>query len=152
VQSQVLNLFADLRREFGLSYLFIAHNLAVVAYIADRIAVMYLGKIVEHGPSEQVIERPLHPYSVALLSAVPDVSGGYRDQRLKLQGEIPSAIAPPSGCRFRTRCPIAREVCAREEPPLVAHLPTHSVACHFAGEFGAALPPSAPRTVERTLS
>jgi len=152
VQSQVLNLFADLRREFDLSYLFIAHNLAVVAYIADRIAVMYLGKIVEHGPSEQVIGRPLHPYTVALLSAVPDVSGGYSDQRLKLQGEIPSAIAPPSGCRFRTRCPIAREICAREEPPLVAHLPTHSVACHFAGEFGTALPPSAPRAAERTLS
>ncbi len=152
VQSQVLNLFADLRREFGLSYLFIAHNLAVVAYIADRIAVMYLGKIVEQGRSDQIIGRPLHPYTVALLSAVPDVSGGYRDHRMKLQGEIPSAIAPPSGCRFRTRCPIAREICARQEPPLVAHLPTHSVACHFAGECGTTLPPPSPRAAERTLS
>ena len=152
VQSQVLNLFADLRREFGLSYLFIAHNLAVVAYIADTVAVMYLGKIVEHGRSDQVIGRPLHPYTVALLSAVPDVSGGYRDHRLKLQGEIPSAIAPPSGCRFRTRCPIAREICAREEPPLVAHLPAHSVACHFAGEFETTMSCATPRAAERTLS
>ena len=151
VQSQVLNLFADLRREFGLSYLFIAHNLAVVAYIADRVAVMYLGKIVELGPSDQLIARPLHPYTVALLSAVPDVSGGYRDRRLKLHGEIPSAIDPPSGCRFRTRCPIAREICAREEPPLIPHPSAHSVACHFAGEFGTALAAKPPQAAERTV-
>jgi oligopeptide/dipeptide ABC transporter ATP-binding protein len=151
VQSQVLNLLADLRREFGLSYLFIAHNLAVVAYIADRIAVMYLGKIVELGPSDQVVARPLHPYTVALLSAVLDVSGGDRDRRLKLHGEIPSAIAPPSGCRFRTRCPIASDICAREEPPLLTHLPAHSVACHFAGEFGTPVAAIPPPAAERTL-
>jgi oligopeptide/dipeptide ABC transporter ATP-binding protein len=151
VQSQVLNLLAELRREFGLSYLFIAHNLAVVAYIADRIAVMYLGKIVELGPSDQVVAQPLHPYTVALLSAVLHISGGYGDRRLKLHGEIPSAIAPPSGCRFRTRCPIARDICAREEPPLLAHLPTHSVACHFAGQFGTAVAAAPPQAAERTL-
>ncbi|HEY6434100.1 MAG TPA: oligopeptide/dipeptide ABC transporter ATP-binding protein [Acetobacteraceae bacterium] len=150
VQSQVLNLFAELQREFGLTYLFVAHNLAVVAYIADRIAVMYLGKIVELGPSEQVISRPLHPYTVALLSAVPDVSGGFRSNRLKLAGEIPSAIAPPSGCRFRTRCPIAQDICVREEPPLVSHAIAHRAACHFAGAFSQ--PPAAPQhhATERT--
>jgi oligopeptide transport system ATP-binding protein len=134
VQSQVLNLFSDLRRELGLSYLFIAHNLVVVAYIADRIAVMYLGKIVELGPSEELTARPLHPYTVALLSAVPNVAGGFRSSRLKLIGEIPSAADPPSGCRFRTRCPIAREVCAREEPRLAVEGLQHQVACHFPGQ------------------
>lgn len=132
VQSQVLNLLADLRRQFGLSYLFIAHNLAVVAYIADRIAVMYLGKIVELGASDDIIARPLHPYTVALLSAVPDAGGG-RAARIRLSGEIPSAVNPPSGCRFRTRCPIARDVCAREEPLLTTRAPPHQVACHFPG-------------------
>ena len=135
VQSQILNLLASLRRQFGLGYLFVAHNLAVVAYIADRIAVMYLGKIVELGPSEDVIARPLHPYTVALLSAVPDVTGSRGDTRLRLSGEIPSAIDPPSGCRFRTRCPIARDICAKDEPRLTSGALPHEVACHFPGEF-----------------
>jgi oligopeptide/dipeptide ABC transporter ATP-binding protein len=135
VQSQVLNLLVDLQRELGLAYLFIAHNLAAVAYLADRIAVMYLGRIVELGPSEAVTSRPLHPYTVALLSAVPDAVGGYRSDRLQLQGEIPSPLAPPSGCRFRTRCPIAREICVRDVPALDLRAPAHTVACHFAGEL-----------------
>ncbi len=135
VQSQVLNLLVDLQRELGLAYLFIAHNLAAVAYLADRIAVMYLGRIVELGPSEAVTSRPLHPYTVALLSAVPDAISGYRSDRLRLQGEIPSPLAPPSGCRFRTRCPIAREICARDVPALDLRAPAHAVACHFAGEL-----------------
>jgi peptide/nickel transport system ATP-binding protein len=135
VQSQVLNLLADLRRQLGLSYLFIAHDLAVVAYIADRIAVMYLGKIVELGPSEQLTARPLHPYTIALLSAILNVPGHPRSARLRLTGEIPSAVHPPSGCRFRTRCPIARDVCAREEPRLTADGLPHQVACHFPGEI-----------------
>ncbi len=133
MQSQVLNLLAELQREFGLTYLFIAHNLAAVAYLSDRIAVMYLGRIVEQGSSEAVTTHPLHPYTVALLSAVPDAVGGYRSDRVRLQGEIPSPLAPPSGCRFRTRCPIAREICAREEPALDPYAPDHHVACHFAG-------------------
>jgi oligopeptide/dipeptide ABC transporter ATP-binding protein len=132
VQSQVLNLLVDL-------HLFIAHNLAAVAYLADRIAVMYLGRIVELGPSEAVTARPLHPYTVALLSAVPDAVSGFRSDRLQLQGELPSPLAPPSGCRFRTRCPIAREICARDVPALDVHAPAHSVACHFAGELPAPL-------------
>lgn len=150
IQSQVLNLLVDLRREFNLSYLFIAHNLTVVAYIANRIAVMYLGKIVELGPSEQVSSSPLHPYTVALLSAVPDVSGGFRTQRLKLSGEIPSAINPPSGCRFRTRCPISRPICAREEPLLADKGLPHSVACHFAGELNATTTAKPVPVKERT--
>jgi peptide/nickel transport system ATP-binding protein len=150
VQSQVLNLLADLRRRFGLSYLFIAHNLAVVAYIADRIAVMYLGKIVELGPSEDVVARPLHPYTAALLSAVPDVGRSRGDARLRLSGEIPSAITPPSGCRFRTRCPIARDICAREEPPLISREASHRVACHFASELIPTPAPSATQRRERT--
>ena len=135
VQSQVLNLLVDLQRALGLAYLFIAHNLAAVAYLADRIAVMYLGRIVELGPSEAVTSHPLHPYTVALLSAVPDAISGYRSDRLQLQGEIPSPLAPPSGCHFRTRCPIARAICTRDAPALDLRGPSHGVACHFAGEL-----------------
>jgi oligopeptide/dipeptide ABC transporter ATP-binding protein len=140
VQSQVLNLFAEIQRELGLAYLFIAHNLAAVAYLADRIAVMYLGRIVELGPTEAVTTRPQHPYTVALLSAVPDAVGGYRSDRVRLHGEMPSPLAPPSGCRFRTRCPIARDICASLNPALEPQGLVHQVACHFAGKLS---PPSA---------
>jgi peptide/nickel transport system ATP-binding protein/oligopeptide transport system ATP-binding protein len=133
IQSQVLNLLVDLRRDFGLTYVFIAHNLAVVAYIADRIAVMYLGKIVEIAASDALLADALHPYTIALLSAVPD--GDSTRTRVRLEGEIPSPIDPPSGCRFRLRCPIARERCAAEEPALAEHRPGRWAACHFAGEF-----------------
>jgi peptide/nickel transport system ATP-binding protein/oligopeptide transport system ATP-binding protein len=130
IQAQVLNLLVELRRELGLTYVFVAHNLAVVGYIADRVAVMYLGKIVEVATSEDIVARPLHPYTVALLSAVPGTGS-----RVRLQGEPPSPMDPPSGCRFRTRCPLARQICAEVEPPLAPLMKTHLVACHFAGEL-----------------
>jgi peptide/nickel transport system ATP-binding protein/oligopeptide transport system ATP-binding protein len=136
IQSQVLNLLVSLRRELGLTYLFIAHNLAVICYIADRVAVMYLGKIVEVATSRDIAARPLHPYTVALLSAVPDAALRRRRNRVRLEGELPSPIDPPSGCRFRTRCPIAQPVCADTEPQLMPQADAHLVACHFAGAMG----------------
>jgi oligopeptide/dipeptide ABC transporter ATP-binding protein len=135
IQAQVINLLVKLRGELGLTYIVIAHNLAVVGYIADRIAVMYLGKIIELAPSERIYRNALHPYTVALRSAIPDVAAGNRQGRLRLAGEVPSPIDPPSGCRFRTRCPIASEICATSEPALEAKGGEHMVACHFAGEL-----------------
>ncbi|WP_337661915.1 ABC transporter ATP-binding protein [Actinoalloteichus sp. AHMU CJ021] len=118
VQAQVLNLLADLQRELGVSYLFISHDLSVVRHVADRVSVMYLGRVVEHGPAEEVLDRPVHPYTSALVSSAPslDLTGDGR-RRTVLQGEIPSPMDPPSGCRFRTRCPRATTVCAEAEPP-----------------------------------
>jgi oligopeptide/dipeptide ABC transporter ATP-binding protein len=133
IQAQVLNLLVELKRDFELTYVFIAHNLAVVGYIADRVAVMYLGKIVELGPSADVYGKPLHPYTAVLASSVPSLKPGSRAGRIQLHGEMPSPISPPSGCRFRTRCPIAQDICAVEEPPLREHRPGQLAACHFAG-------------------
>jgi len=133
IQSQVLNLLVELKREFNLTYLFVAHNLAVVGYIADRIAVMYLGKIVELAPTSQLFDRPLHPYTMALLSAIPQTRTRGTRRRIVLQGEVPSPANPPSGCRFRTRCPIAQAICAEQEPPLETKSDSHLAACHFAG-------------------
>ena len=140
IQSQVLNLLVDLKREFNLTYIFIAHNLAVVSYISDRIAVMYLGKIVELAESVELYANPLHPYTQVLLSAIPEPDPTRRMERIPVTGDVPSPFNPPSGCHFRTRCPLARVkgtengICADEEPPLIEHQPGHLAACHFAGE------------------
>jgi oligopeptide/dipeptide ABC transporter ATP-binding protein len=134
IRGDVLNLFAELQRDLGLTYVFITHDLSVVSHISDRIAVMYLGRFVELGPTEDVCERPLHPYTQALLSAepLPLPSTMRSNHRIILQGEIPSAIDPPSGCRFRTRCQYARPVCAEQTPAWRELAPDHWVACHFA--------------------
>jgi oligopeptide/dipeptide ABC transporter ATP-binding protein len=131
VQAQIVNLLKDLQREFGLTYLFITHDLSLVSYLADRVGVMYLGKLVEVGDALDVLARGSHPYTRALLSAVPQPDPGQKHERIVLAGEIPSALTPPSGCRFRTRCPWAQKRCAEEEPPLRPVGKTY-VACHFA--------------------
>ncbi|RYF33897.1 MAG: ATP-binding cassette domain-containing protein [Comamonadaceae bacterium] len=142
IRGDILNLFADLQREFGLTYVFITHDLSVVSHISDRIAVTYLGRFMELGPNEGVTETPLHPYTEALLSAepIPLPSHLRTQRRITLEGEIPSPVDPPSGCRFRTRCPYAAPRCAAEVPALRELRPQHWVACHFATEAG---PPSA---------
>ncbi len=136
IRGDVLNLFADLQREFGLTYVFITHDISVVSHISDRIAVTYLGKTMELGPAEDVIDAPLHPYTQALLSAapIPLPSTMRTDRRVILEGEIPSPVSPPSGCRFRTRCPIAQQRCADEVPEWRELKAAHWVACHFAAE------------------
>ncbi len=142
IRGDVLNLFADLQREFGLTYVFITHDLSVVAHISDRVAVTYLGRFMELGPAEDVTEGPLHPYTEALMSAEPiPLPASMREgRRIVLEGEIPSPIDPPSGCRFRTRCPHARPRCTDEVPAWRELRPDHWVACHFATPDG---PPGA---------
>jgi oligopeptide/dipeptide ABC transporter ATP-binding protein len=131
VQAQVINLLGDLQKEFGLSYLFIAHDIAVVEHISRRIAVMYLGKIVELADRASLFSRPQHPYTEALLSAVPVPDPEAAKKRIILRGDVPSPIDPPSGCRFHTRCPYAFDRCSQEEPPMQEVLPSHHVACHL---------------------
>jgi oligopeptide transport system ATP-binding protein len=133
IQSQVLNLLKDLQEEFGLTYLFISHNLQVVQHVSDRIGVMYLGKLVEVAKATEVYRAPRHPYTQALLSAIPLPDPSRKRERILLRGDVPSAINPPSGCRFHTRCPLAQEICSQVEPPLEPKgSPAHLAACHFA--------------------
>jgi oligopeptide transport system ATP-binding protein len=136
IQSQILNLLLDLQSRLGLTYLFIAHDLAVVGQMSDRVAVMYLGQIVEEGATADLYRQPLHPYTQSLFSAIPipDPELEQRRRRITLVGEVPSPINPPSGCRFHTRCPIAAEVCRTSVPPLRRLADGHRAACHFAEE------------------
>ncbi len=132
VQAQIINLLEEVQEEFGLSYLFVAHDLGVVRHVSDRVAVMYLGKIVENSDSDGLYESPLHPYTNALLSAVPipDPRKNFDRERITLEGDVPSPIDPPPGCRFHTRCVSVTDICRTEEPALTAHDDGHVVACH----------------------
>ncbi|WP_221352094.1 ABC transporter ATP-binding protein [Streptomyces beigongshangae] len=138
VQAQVLNVLSELRERLGVAYVFISHDLSVVRYISDRVTVMYLGKVIEHGETEDVFDRPQHPYTAALMSAAPVLDASYAggDREIQLKGEIPSPFDIPSGCRFRTRCPRAEDLCAAEAPPLVVRRAReasdpHTALCHF---------------------
>lgn len=129
VQSQVLNLLKDLQEEFGLTYLFIAHDLSVVKHMSDTIGVMYLGNLVEVASNKDLYSEPLHPYTQALISAIPEPDPKLRKERIVLQGDVPSPANPPTGCPFHTRCPMAQEICSQEKPPLKEVRPGHHVAC-----------------------
>ncbi len=131
IQSQIINLLQELQQRLNLTYLFIAHDLAVVRHMSDRVAVMYLGKIVETAENDELFDHPLHPYTQALLSAVPVPDPEVKRERIILQGDVPSPVNPPSGCHFRTRCPYAMPICTEEEPLVFESAPGHTVSCHL---------------------
>jgi oligopeptide/dipeptide ABC transporter ATP-binding protein len=135
VQAQILNMLNDLQRDFGLTYLFISHDLSTIRYMCDRIAVMYLGKIVEAAPKAELFHYPTHPYTEALLSVIPVPDPDLRRDRIILAGDVPSPANPPSGCRFHTRCPLAIPICSKEEPLLIDLGNEHFVACHVRKEI-----------------
>ena len=138
IQASILNLFKQMQRERGLSYLFISHDLSVVKYLCDRIAVMYLGRIVELAEKKELFANTLHPYTQALMSAIPAIRAANRGKKIRLQGEPPSPIDPPSGCAFHVRCPYAEKICAEQVPPLRDMGGGHMAACHFCGKEGKA--------------
>jgi oligopeptide transport system ATP-binding protein len=153
IQAQIVNLLVDLRQQFNLTYLFIAHDLSVVRYISSRVAVMYLGRLVELAPTERIYRVPAHPYTKVLLSSVPlpDPDAERRRTAIPLRGEIPSAFSPPSGCRFHTRCPWAKmPICRDVDPPLKEFARGHAAACHFVGSIPAALPSESSEANSRT--
>jgi len=134
IQAQILNLLEDLQGEFGLSYLFIAHDLRVVAHISRRVAVMYLGRIVELAPTDELYQQPLHPYTRALLAAIPVLDPETKQKKIRLAGDVPSPINPPTGCSFHPRCPLGDQTCREQEPELLELTPGHFVSCSKAGE------------------
>jgi peptide/nickel transport system ATP-binding protein len=155
IQAQILNLLSDLQSEFELTYLFIAHDLSVVRHLADRVAVMYLGKIMEVSPSDELHTRPIHPYTEALLSAVPVAATGARERvrnRVTVRGDPPSPISPPRACRFHPRCRYATEICRTVEPPLVDYGNGHVSACHHPLNVGAQPRTVTPKSSDRSRS
>ncbi len=135
VQAQVLNLIEDLQAQYDLTYLFIAHNMSVIRHICDEVAVMYVGKLVEHAETEELFSHPMHPYTEALLSAIPKPDPRAKPQHIVLEGDVPNPANPPTGCYFHPRCMYAKDVCSQEEPPLEEVQPGHWVSCHFASEL-----------------
>ncbi len=134
IQAQIIQLLLELKREFQLTYLFISHDISVIGYLSDRVAVMYLGEIVEMGPVESVLATPRHPYTQSLMSAVPEVDGTRKGQRVRLKGDLPSPLDPPSGCKFHTRCPLAIDICRQRKPVTETVGKGHSAACHRLAE------------------
>jgi len=135
IQSQIINLLERLQEKFGLTFLFISHDISVVKHISDRVGVMYLGRIVEEAPKKELYRSPMHPYTQALLSAVPVMDPGHKIDRIILEGDIPSPANPPTGCTFHTRCPRAEEMCRMEVPALKKIAPHHHVSCHLISEM-----------------